>query len=125
MWNSTSDNETVISETDVKVNTSFESPDTLSNESEFSEFNVTDYLGMALGPQRLPLENLIPMTIVNAVMFITGVFGNLSVCCVILRIPSMRSATNYYLFSLAVADLLILLLGKKKISKFITPDMEL
>ena len=47
-------------------------------------------------------------------MSITGVFGNLSVCCVILRIPSMRSATNYYLFSLAVADLLILLLGKKK-----------
>lgn len=47
-------------------------------------------------------------------MSITGVFGNLSVCCVILRIPAMRSATNYYLFSLAVADLLILLLGKKK-----------
>ena len=44
--------------------------------------------------------------LVNAVMFITGIFGNLSVCCVILRIPSMRSATNYYLFSLAVADLL-------------------
>ena len=114
MWNFTLENETVISETETEVNTSFESPDNLSHESEFSEFNVTDYLGMALGPQRLPLENLIPMTIVNAVMFITGVFGNLSVCCVILRIPSMRSATNYYLFSLAVADLLILLLGKKK-----------
>ena len=53
--------------------------------------------------------------LVNAVMFITGIFGNLSVCCVILRIPSMRSATNYYLFSLAVADLLILLLGKRKL----------
>lgn len=48
----------------------------------------------------------------RAVLSITGIFGNLSVCCVILRIPSMRSATNYYLFSLAVADLLILLLGK-------------
>ena len=46
------------------------------------------------------------------VMSITGIFGNLSVCCVILRIPGMRSATNYYLFSLAVADLLIVLLGK-------------
>ena len=118
MWNYTSENETVISDTKVEVNISFESQDALSN--EFSEFSVTDYLGMALGPQRLPLENVIPMTIVNAVMFITGVFGNLSVCCVILRIPSMRSATNYYLFSLAVADLLILLLGKKKKSNFIT-----
>ena len=47
-----------------------------------------------------------------AVMLITGIFGNLSVCCVILRFPGMRSATNYYLFSLAVADLLILLLGE-------------
>ena len=45
-------------------------------------------------------------------MSITGIFGNLSVCCVILRFPGMRSATNYYLFSLAVADLLILLLGE-------------
>ena len=45
-------------------------------------------------------------------MSITGIFGNLSVCCVILRFPGMRSATNYYLFSLAGADLLILLLGE-------------
>ena len=45
-------------------------------------------------------------------MLITGIFGNLAVCCVILRIPTMKTATNYYLFSLAVADLLILLVGK-------------
>ena len=50
--------------------------------------------------------------VVDAVMSVTGIFGNLSVCCVILRFPGMRSATNYYLFSLAVADLLILLLGE-------------
>ena len=47
-----------------------------------------------------------------SVMLITGIFGNLAVCCVILRIPTMKTATNYYLFSLAVADLLILLVGK-------------
>ena len=99
MWNSSIINETVI--------------ETEFNESNIQEeFNVSDYLAYNLGPQRLPLENLIPLTIVNTVMFITGIFGNLSVCCVILRIPSMRSATNYYLFSLAVADLSILLLGK-------------
>ena len=45
-------------------------------------------------------------------MFITGIVGNVSVCMVILRIPGMRSATNYYLFSLAIADLLILLMGR-------------
>ena len=100
MWNSSIINETVI--------------ETAFNETNITEeiFDVSDYLAYNLGPQRLPLENLIPLTIVNTVMFITGIFGNLSVCCVILRIPSMRSATNYYLFSLAVADLSILLLGK-------------
>ena len=58
------------------------------------------------------IVSLIAVVIVDAVMSITGIFGNLSVCCVILRFPGMRSATNYYLFSLAVADLLILLLGE-------------
>ena len=58
------------------------------------------------------VETNIIFPVCLAVMSVTGIFGNLSVCCVILRIPGMRSATNYYLFSLAVADLLILLLGK-------------
>ena len=75
-------------------------------------FDELKYLSEMLGPQRHPLNKLVPLTIVYIVMSITGIFGNLSVCCVILRIPSMRSATNYYFFSLAVADLLILLLGK-------------
>ena len=89
-----------------------------TNETDFDEMA---YLAEMLGPQRQPWDKLIPMTCVYIVMSITGIFGNLSVCCVILRIPSMRSATNYYLFSLAISDLLILLVGKyyltKKLSK--------
>jgi hypothetical protein len=77
---------------------------------EIENFNVTTYLATILGPQRQPNEKLIPLTITYVAMAITGIIGNLSVCCVILRIPYMRSATNYYLFSLAVSDLLILLL---------------
>ena len=80
-----------------------------TNETDFDEMA---YLAEMLGPQRQPWDKLIPMTCVYIVMSITGIFGNLSVCCVILRIPSMRSATNYYLFSLAISDLLILLVGK-------------
>ena len=57
-------------------------------------------------------------------MFVTGFFGNLSVCCVIMRIPGMRSATNYYLFSLAVADLLILLVGTNQRTKVRTKRNE-
>ncbi len=90
-------------------NSSFEEPHDNLNET----FDELQYLAQMLGPQRQPLNKLVPLTIVYTVMSITGIFGNLSVCCVILRIPSMRSATNYYLFSLAVSDLLILLLGKK------------
>ena len=52
--------------------------------------------------------------VLPSAMFITGVAGNISVCLVIFRIPGMRSATNYYLFSLAVADLLILVMGKER-----------
>ena len=94
MWNSSGINE--------KLSESY-------NDTNFDELK---YLSQMLGPQRQPLNKLIPLTVVYTVMSITGIFGNLSVCCVILRIPSMRSATNYYLFSLAVSDLLILLLGK-------------
>ena len=45
-------------------------------------------------------------------MFVTGVIGNILVCFVIVHNKSMHTATNYYLFSLAIADLIILLLGK-------------
>ena len=59
------------------------------------------------------MKELVPITIIYVIMFITGVLGNLAVCFVIIRNRSMHTATNYYLFSLAVSDLVILLLGKK------------
>lgn len=79
------------------------------NETNFDELC---YLQQVLGPQRQPRNTLISLTCVYLVLAILGIFGNFSVCFVIFQIPSMRSATNYYLFSLAVSDLLILLLGK-------------
>ena len=54
---------------------------------------------------------MVPMTIVYATIFMTGVLGNMAVCLVIVRRRSMHTATSYYLFSLAVADLVILVLG--------------
>ena len=61
---------------------------------------------------QLEYYRLIPITIIYAVMFVTGVIGNILVCFVIVHNKSMHTATNYYLFSLAIADLIILLLGK-------------
>ncbi|XP_054162680.1 pyrokinin-1 receptor-like [Oppia nitens] len=67
--------------------------------------------GLDLGPIREPLSTVIPMTIVYALILITGVIGNIITCLVISRNRYMHTATNYYLFSLAVSDLLLLVLG--------------
>ena len=71
------------------------------------------YLMIAIHPFfQIAMRKLIPMTVAYVAMFITGVLGNLAVCFVIVQNRTMHSATNYYLFSLAVSDVVILLLGK-------------
>ncbi|XP_052869470.1 neuropeptides capa receptor-like [Anopheles cruzii] len=59
----------------------------------------------------MPLLTALLVTILLTGILVTGVIGNLIVCLVIVRHPSMRTATNYYLFSLAVSDLIFLVLG--------------
>uniref|UniRef100_W8BJQ5 Neuropeptides capa receptor n=1 Tax=Ceratitis capitata TaxID=7213 RepID=W8BJQ5_CERCA len=78
-----------------------------------SNFNCTqtDYVKYLLGPQTLPLYKVLLFTIIFGGIFITGMLGNILVCVVIIRHPTMHTATNYYLFSLAVSDLIYLLFG--------------
>jgi hypothetical protein len=78
----------------------------------FANESVEDYLVRMLGPKHLPLAVVLPITIIYVSIFASGVVGNVAVCVVIARNKSMRTATNYYLFSLAVSDLTLLLLGK-------------
>ncbi|EZA50650.1 hypothetical protein DMN91_003685 [Ooceraea biroi] len=66
---------------------------------------------MSPGSYRDPLYVVIPVTVMYASIFITGIVGNISTCIVITRNKSMHTATNYYLFSLAVSDLLLLVSG--------------
>ncbi|XP_006619356.1 pyrokinin-1 receptor-like [Apis dorsata] len=61
--------------------------------------------------RRDPLYIVLPITVIYAVIFVTGLVGNISTCVVIARNKSMHTATNYYLFSLAVSDLLLLISG--------------
>ena len=61
--------------------------------------------------RRDPLYIVLPITVIYAVIFLTGLVGNVSTCVVIARNKSMHTATNYYLFSLAVSDLLLLISG--------------
>ncbi|XP_072543127.1 neuromedin-U receptor 1 [Salminus brasiliensis] len=69
----------------------------------------TAYLVKYLGHQRSEL--FLPMCIVYLLIFLVGVVGNTLTCIVIARHRVMRTPTNYYLFSLAMSDLLVLLLG--------------
>ncbi|XP_067586231.1 neuromedin-U receptor 2 [Pseudorca crassidens] len=71
--------------------------------------NTDDYLALLCGPPRSHL--FLPVSVVYTLIFVVGVVGNLLVCLVILRHQTMKTPTNYYLFSLAVSDLLVLLLG--------------
>lgn len=63
------------------------------------------------GPKRDPLYVVIPITFIYTLIFVTGVVGNISTCIVIAKNRSMHTATNYYLFSLAISDFLLLVAG--------------
>lgn len=71
--------------------------------------STEDYLAFLYGPKRSQL--FLPMTWVYALIFLVGMSGNLLVCLVILKHRNMKTPTNYYLFSLAISDLLVLLFG--------------
>jgi hypothetical protein len=82
-------------------------------EVDASNQTVQEFLLAALGPQQMDDRAvLVLVTLFYAVLFLTGLMGNLSVCLVIVRSRGLHSAMNYYLVSLAVADLTILLLGE-------------
>lgn len=68
-----------------------------------------EYLAKQLGPSRSPI--FLPVCITYLTIFMVGVLGNSLTCTVILRHRVMQTPTNYYLLSLAVSDLLVLLLG--------------
>lgn len=57
------------------------------------------------------LDLLVPLTITYTVIFVAGILGNISTCVVIARNRSMHTATNFYLFSLAISDLILLVCG--------------
>ncbi|XP_067137349.1 LOW QUALITY PROTEIN: neuropeptides capa receptor-like [Centruroides vittatus] len=76
-----------------------------------SNSTLKEYLEIRLGPQHLPSSVVVPITIVYVLIFISGVIGNAVVCLVIARNSQFQTPTNYYLFSLAISDLLILIFG--------------
>ncbi|ELT91809.1 hypothetical protein CAPTEDRAFT_24569, partial [Capitella teleta] len=53
----------------------------------------------------------IVLTLAYSIIFFTGTVGNAFTCFVIVKNSYMHTATNYYLFSLAILDVLTLVLG--------------
>ncbi|PZC73731.1 hypothetical protein B5X24_HaOG208915 [Helicoverpa armigera] len=82
--------------------------------TNLSHFDCSEeeMLWLMMGPRTLPLQKIVPISVLLLVIFLTGVVGNVAVCVVIVKHPAMHTATNYYLFSLALSDLLLLLFGK-------------
>jgi hypothetical protein len=90
-------------------------PSSTANLNEFIDTtNKTrkQILEMYLGPQKKPLPFVIFMSTIYSIILICGLLGNISTCLVIIFNKNMHSTTNYYLFSLAVSDVLSLLSGK-------------
>lgn len=63
-------------------------------------------------PERAPMPLLATLTVCYSLIFLAGVLGNLITCIVISRNKIMHTATNFYLFNLAVSDLILLISGK-------------
>ena len=51
------------------------------------------------------------VTVFYSLVLLSGLAGNLLVCLVVVRAKQLHSAMNYYLISLALADITIILLG--------------
>lgn len=85
----------------------------LCDEDNMTTFNCSreDFVKHERGPQIQELMSAIPITFVYSLTLLAGIAGNLIVCIVIVRNSSMHTATNYYLFNLAVSDMVYLLFG--------------
>ncbi|GAA6222554.1 neuromedin-U receptor 1-like [Lates japonicus] len=84
---------------------------TKATEQELDEMCLTEdkYLEKHLGSLRSPI--FFPVCVTYLAIFMVGILGNSLTCAVILRYRVMQTPTNYYLLSLAVSDLLVLVLG--------------
>ena len=75
--------------------------------------NYTDNMNVSSANScSLPMAHGIPLILVNAIVCVLGSLGNLLVCLAIATNSRLRRASNYLLFSLAVADLIVTLISE-------------
>ncbi|CAD5209939.1 unnamed protein product [Bursaphelenchus okinawaensis] len=78
---------------------------------DYASPNVTQYVYQALGERCVTPAVTLPTVVIYGLILLLGFVGNLCTCIVIATNKSMHNPTNYYLFNLAVSDLLMLILG--------------
>ncbi len=88
-------------------------PTMTSSESwlDLSEEDKNEFLFNRLGPVRLDLEKSVALTFLYAILFVVGCTGNFLTCIIILCNSYMRVPPNFFLFSLAIADIVTLMGG--------------
>ncbi|XP_045480343.1 neuropeptides capa receptor-like [Harmonia axyridis] len=85
--------------------------ETSSSNKWLNETAIWLFLEEERGTQQQPLSTAVPLTVINSLIFITGITGNIGVCIVIRKNSMLHTATHYFLFNLAVADLMLLIFG--------------
>ncbi|XP_061177083.1 pyrokinin-1 receptor-like [Saccostrea echinata] len=75
-----------------------------------SSRNLTDeeYLLITMGPKRKDMLSVVCLLVIYSFIFVTGIVGNVCTAIVIVRNRHMQTTTDYYLCSLAISDILIL-----------------
>ena len=90
----------------------YEVTSSFSSMSNSTEFNLDAFLKSHLGSRSREFPESLTLTVVYALIFVTGLLGNACTCVVIVTNGHLHTATNFYLFSLAISDLLTLILGQ-------------
>ena len=71
-----------------------------------------EYLLHQLGPKQRNFKLSVALTTLYSLLFLVGFFGNLLTCVIIFFNSYMRVPPNFFLFSLAIADIIALTGGK-------------
>ena len=101
---------TDVKEWTIETLTTTTTTDNISSSTHI-EFDVAVYLEEHLGYRHRSAVESVSLTVVYVLILLTGVLGNVITCIVIARNSYMHTATNCYLFSLAISDTFQLVLG--------------
>lgn len=72
--------------------------------------NISMYFNDGGNIPEIPAYLFIYVTVIISLVFIVGIIGNVLVIAVVCQVRAMRNSTNYFLFSLSIADLCVLLI---------------